>query len=95
MQDSEFELPEPEQLVVYHVLGDGSGTSELTPSRYDTEFFRIDDASSVLIVESNDPDPRTRRPIAAFNREFWVHADFEPVPREVIDDAAAGDQVST
>ncbi len=91
MQDND--IPAAEELVVYHLLGESEGGSPGV-SRYDTEYFHVDDASAVLIVETNDPDPRTRRPIAAFNGQYWVHADFEPVREEVDTDAAAADPVS-
>ncbi|EOM77906.1 hypothetical protein DW322_08830 [Rhodococcus rhodnii] len=61
-----------QQLLVRHAGGE---------QLFDTTTFTVDDKSAVLLVFS---DPGRKLCIAAFNREFWIAAEF--VEREEVDD---------
>lgn len=67
----------PQELLVVHSAGE---------SRYPTRHFSIDDKSMVLMVYSDDGDPKRRRLVAAFNREYWIRAVFVDVVDEGVGD---------
>jgi hypothetical protein len=67
------------QLLVRHAGGE---------SRYDTTSFTVDDNSAVLLVYA---DATNKRVLAAFNREFWIAAEY--VPQQEVDDGESSDPV--